>query len=606
MTKGYGLALANLSVKVALEEFGAKAQTAIQDELIQLFINKKALKAVPWSHIAKVAKDTSVIASHMFLREKFDATGKFEKLKARLVADGRMQDRTDFQIDDIASPTARLESIFNVIKIVVEEDRYTLVLDVGGAYLNAKIDREVFMILNRAVSEILIQALPNLKGFADKKGRVLVQIEKAMYGLVQSAKLWFDVLTGVLIKDGFTQNVLDQCVWNKGVGDQQTTVVIYVDDLLITSKCQGEINHLKNIIEKEFLEIKTKEGNEVTYLGMSLNRHSNGNMEISMKAYIKDILKEWNNYYNYAMPSDANLFYDDDESPPAKDPKKFHRVVAQLLYLSKRGRPDIALPVHYLCTRVKDPSEKDEKKLLRVLGYLNNTIERTRMITKDGNLNITAYIDAAFAAHSDGKSQSGGVIMVGSTMVEGITRKQKCATKDSTEAELVALSDLSLDVQWHSEWFESQGYKLKVPLIYQDNSSTITLVTEGGGKFRNKHMRALKAVVLDGYERKDYIIEYIKTEEMIADVLTKPLEGYKYYKFTKDMMSSDTIKAMRTQAAGVRWTSRACDPNRACQKCVMQNCPTNRTARVSHKVSARTRKYEAIANDASVSPHSGP
>ena len=68
----------------------------------------------------------------------------------------------------------------------------------------------------------------------------------------------------------------------------------------------------------------------------------------------------------------------------------------------------------------------DEKKLERVIGYLKSTIDKGRFISKDGGINrVTAYVDAAFAAHEDGKGQSGGVIMMGSTMIEGISRKQK-------------------------------------------------------------------------------------------------------------------------------------------------------------------------------------
>jgi len=54
-----------------------------------------------------------------------------------------------------------------------------------------------------------------------------------MYGLIQSAKLWYDKITGVLERDGYTPNVMDQCVWNKIVDGNQITIVIYVDDLAI-------------------------------------------------------------------------------------------------------------------------------------------------------------------------------------------------------------------------------------------------------------------------------------------------------------------------------------------------------------------------------------
>jgi hypothetical protein len=57
---------------------------------------------------------------------------------------------------------------------------------------------------------------------------------------------------------------------------------------------------------------------------------------------------------------------------------KFHSVVAKFLYLGKRGRPDILMPVQYLCTRVRNPTTDDEKKLECVLGYLKLTKARTR------------------------------------------------------------------------------------------------------------------------------------------------------------------------------------------------------------------------------------
>ena len=63
------------------------------------------------------------------------------------MADGSTQDREDFDDEEISSPTACLESIFNMLKIVAVEDRHLLILDVGGAYLNAKINNAAYMFL---------------------------------------------------------------------------------------------------------------------------------------------------------------------------------------------------------------------------------------------------------------------------------------------------------------------------------------------------------------------------------------------------------------------------------------------------------------------------
>jgi len=294
LTKGYGLACTNLRVKVALEKFGKVAYEAIKDELIQLFLKKRALVPMKLRDIARenLYYPAKFLRSHMFLREKHDAMGIFEKMKARLVADGSAQDKTEFEDEEISSPTASLESIFNMLKLVAVEKRHLLVLDVGGAYLNAIIDRNEFMYVQPELVKILLDINPGYAKFIDDKGRMLVQIEKAMYGLVQSAKLWFDTITGVLKKAGFVPNPMDVCVWNKNVNGNQVTIVIYVDDLAISCKDVKEVHNARDLIQKEFVDVKIKESKEMTYLGMNI-KITNDGVEVSMTNYIKEILKEY-------------------------------------------------------------------------------------------------------------------------------------------------------------------------------------------------------------------------------------------------------------------------------------------------------------------------
>jgi len=258
----------------------------------------------------------------------------------------------------------------------------------------------------------------------------------------------------------------------------------------------------------------------MSYLGMNL-KVTNDGIEVDMIHYIEEIIREFEGVHEYTHPADEKLFINGDAKEPSKDAKKFHKIVAKLLFLCKRGRPDIALPVHYLCTRVKNPTDLDDQKLARVVGFMKNTIKHVRKISSEPFDRVKAYIDAAHAAHEDGYGHSGGVIMVGSTAVECITRKQKCVARDSTEAEMVALEGLALDVEWHNEWYKGQGYEMELPLIFQDNTSTITLVTKGGGKMRNKTMRVKQAVILEGFKNGDYEFKYVPTEDMVADIYTK-------------------------------------------------------------------------------------
>ena len=167
MTRGYGLACASLKVRVALERFGKEAYDAIKDELVQLFLKKRALVPMILREISRANMYFPVLRSHMFLREKYNAAGVFEKIKARLVADGSTQDREDFEDEDTSSPTASLESIFNMLKLVAVEKRHLLILDVGGAYLNAKIDRPVYTYVQPDLVNILLNICPDYAKYKD-------------------------------------------------------------------------------------------------------------------------------------------------------------------------------------------------------------------------------------------------------------------------------------------------------------------------------------------------------------------------------------------------------------------------------------------------------
>jgi hypothetical protein len=112
--------------------------------------------------------------------------------------------------------------------------------------------------------------------------------------------------------------------------------------------------------------------------------------------------------------------------------KCFHTTVARLLYLSRRGRPDIITAVGFLCTWVKLPTAQDQKKLMQVLGYLQQMVKYILMLHPKKMVQVEAYIDASYATHVDGKSHSGLIVKIGGDVVFCASRKQKCMSKSPT------------------------------------------------------------------------------------------------------------------------------------------------------------------------------
>jgi hypothetical protein len=465
----------------------------------------------------------------MFLKTKFDGLGRFEKLKARLVANGKQQDRELYP--DTYSPTVSLQAVMLCLTVAAQEKRKVCAIDIGGAYLNA--DRvsedgeEIIMELEPLLVSILSKVAPSIKPFIDEKGRVLVKLTKAMYGTLDAAKIWYEKLTGELQKMGFVPNSVDPCVLNKTVRGKQCTIMVYVDDLLVTCVDQEAIEEVIRQLGDAFEgDVKSCSDKDLSYLGMHLKIRE-GSITISMVAYLKGILEELDVKGTVTTPATANLFVVNAASPTltTAEAKKYHTVVAKLLYLAKRTRVDILLAVAYLCTRVKAPTRDDQVKLSRVLKYLNGTQESVQVLKPTAAMQLEGYIDASFGCHEDGKSHTGLVVALGGCTVLCMSSKQKMVTRDSTESELVGLSDKLMTVVQCYDFMCAQGMECEVPNIYQDNTSTITLVTKGGGKYRTKYLRVRQAFVKERCDAGEVTIHYLSTTGMLADMLTKPLQG---------------------------------------------------------------------------------
>jgi hypothetical protein len=170
----------------------------------------------------------------MFLKEKFE-DGTFVKLKVRLVADGQTQDRTLYS--DYSSPTAKTRLVMTCLKIAAMKDWKCAKADVSGAYLCAKIDEneEVFLLLDRQMTCMVTKYMPELQKFVTTHGTMIVRVDRAMYGLIQSPKLWYKELISHLMNHGFKVCKSDECILFKQHHGKNILLILYVDDILILS-----------------------------------------------------------------------------------------------------------------------------------------------------------------------------------------------------------------------------------------------------------------------------------------------------------------------------------------------------------------------------------
>ena len=111
-------------------------------------------------------------------------------------------------------------------------------------------------------------------------------------------------------------------------------------------------------------------------------------------------------------------------------------------------------------------------------------------------------------------------------------------TKSSTEAELVGLSDSTAQIIWTRNFLMEQGYEVDAATIYQDNMSTIAMVKNGkSNSDKKKHIAVRFYFVADRMKNGEIKVEYLRTGDMVADILTKPLQDAKFYELRQELLN---------------------------------------------------------------------
>ena len=271
--------------------------------------------------------------------------------------------------------------MFAVAAISTKEGREVRALDIGGAFLNADIGVTgipVHMRLDKTLTRVLTQLDPTYTKYVRRDGTVVVKLDKALYGCVEAAKLWYEDLRSTLHKAGYAENRYDRCVFNRTNMGVQTTLALHVDDILATSTSSSDLDDLVTHLKQSYPAVGVRSGKVISYVGMTFDFGVAGEVSILMENFTSTILSEHPEVKTRITPAAENLFVVREGQRQATDKERdiFRATVAKLLYLAKRIKPECLTAVAFLSTRVLKCDEDDLKKLQRLLGYVNSTVGR--------------------------------------------------------------------------------------------------------------------------------------------------------------------------------------------------------------------------------------
>jgi len=202
-----------------------------------------------------------------------------------------MQDRSLWP--DLSSPTAATTSIFMIAALAAKERRHVVTMDIGSAYLNADMEgREVYMKLDKTCSDAYSAVCSPALSFLNDDGTLVVRLKKALYGCIQSSRLWYKHLRQTLVSIRFSVNAYDACVYNMGEGDMQVTLTLHVDDLMLSSCSLPALDEVIDKLEERYKTVKIVRELEHAYLGMQFDFTVPGKCAVSMRGFVDAILED--------------------------------------------------------------------------------------------------------------------------------------------------------------------------------------------------------------------------------------------------------------------------------------------------------------------------
>jgi histone deacetylase 1/2 len=225
-------------------------KAAMQDEI-------KALERNHTWHLVPTRKGINIIDSKWVFKTKRKVNGSIDRNKGRLVAKGIKQ-RYGIDCEDTFSPVVKVATIRLVLSIDVSRGWCLRELDVHNAFLHGVLEEEVYM----------RQPL----GFEDpNKPHHVCKLDKALYGLKQAPRAWYARLSTKLISLGFKASKSDTSLFIYSKNDVTIFMLIYVDDIIVTSSSPGAVTTLLEDLRVEFA---LKDLGELSYfLGLRLHRY---------------------------------------------------------------------------------------------------------------------------------------------------------------------------------------------------------------------------------------------------------------------------------------------------------------------------------------------
>jgi hypothetical protein len=393
----------------------------------------------------------------------------------------------------------------------------------------------------------------------------LRELSKLIYGTKQSAKVWFDHITAIILDyknlgvEEISVSSKDLCFFFMFMEGKIALVpVVMVDDILGAGR--------EDVWNDFFTYLKTRVkvtggGKISVWNGLEIRKTPDG-YAVSQSKQVKNMLAtiqtEFGKLQSFSTPesvasrnqSSKTQMQVDDETLDEKIVCKFQTILGRVTYVSSRSRPDIAHATNRLGQVSHRASETNQLALDRLVGYLNENPEKELYFRKGSAITMAVFADTSFgneefyAQEMDlgKKSTSGLVALLNGAAVSWKSKLQSVVADSTGYAETIAAHEALKEVKYLKLFLEEMKVRVDPIPMFFDASNTVSNLLHCNS-FKQNGVKFHELKVSAGYQYvKEKLVHpiLVRSAENIADALTKSMicSGERFEQLTERYFGS--------------------------------------------------------------------
>jgi hypothetical protein len=383
-----------------------------------------------------------------------------------------------------------------------------------------------------------------------------VEVTKAIYGLYDSGRSWFEFLASKFRACGMTQSAWHPCIWYA----DGLIIGVFVDDLVVLCRDEATLREFRDKLEAAGVPTTREEEAVGHLLGMRYNYDkSAATIEFDFEEKERELVADMEGAEGRAVtprstPAPAghtlgNLLPGTSGCNPL-----YRKFVGSLIHISKI-RMEIKNSVRELCRHLERNDASHWDALLHVVGYIKHTAGTPLKLhaVQPDQCRLALWSDASWGANEQDRGSTGGyVLSLGGMTFHSSSKALQVIQRSSAEAEAFAASEAAYEGHYVIRILQDLGLTQQVCPIILDSRAAMGIVTRPMMSGRSKHLDIRRLWVRNAVDEGLLELWWAASQEELADIMTKNLGRTLFEQFRARLLNHPVLEELAMTAVSAK------------------------------------------------------